>query len=411
MRRVRLLTKRGTGALVLALGCFAVANQLGLVELIWFGLLMLALVIGSVLAVVAGRGRADVTRTVSPSVPEAGTDLSVSVHVVMRSTLPAMGGRWHDDLPRAVTGTAYGTFPAVASGFSRADRTAELTYRAVPRQRGVHWLGPLEVTSTDPFGIARRTVSLGELTRLVVTPATVELPTLSGMSGRSGGTVPSPANRLGQGTDDIVARQWAPGDSMRRIHWRASAHRDELMVRQEEQETAPEAVIVLDRGAMRWSPGALERTGADAAFETAVTLCASAVVRLVQDGYAVEVIDADGTPLCARIDATDAGALEDAMFALATVTARPDDRLLALIDVFSGTTTGPLVVITGHLGRRDAEALAVVAHHSSYPMLLSASPEPDALEAAGSWATARLRDDAAGAWRAAGVWRSGDAAA
>ena len=405
---MRLLTTRGVGAIVLAVVCFIVANQLGLVELVWFGLLLLSLVIGSVVAVVSGRGRADVTRSMAPAAPMAGTDVTVTVHVTMRSTLPAMGGHWRDGLPRGVTGVASGSFPAVASGLSRAERTAELTYRAVPRQRGVHWIGPLEVTSTDPFGVARRTVALGELSRLVVTPTIVELPTLAGMAGRSGGTVPSPANRLGQGTDDIVARPWAAGDSMRRIHWRASAHRDELMVRQEEQETAPEATLVLDRGAQRWSTAALERTGADPAFETAVSLCASALLRLVQDGYAVELIDSDGAALCGRIESADADALEDAMFTLATITARPDDRLLALVDVFSGVTTGPLVVLTGYLARTDAEVLATIGHHSSFPMLLPAAPEPGALDAATGWATARVGDDPAEAWRIAGAWRTGD---
>ena len=56
---------------------------------------------------------------------------------------------------------------------------------------------------------------------------------------------------------------------MRRIHWRATAHRDELMVRQEEQESTPEATVVLDRGVLRWSPEALRAPGADAGFEAA----------------------------------------------------------------------------------------------------------------------------------------------
>ena len=92
---------------------------------------------------------------------------------------------------------------------------------------------------------------------------------------------------------------------MRRIHWRASAHRDELMVRQEEQETTPEAVVVLDRGAPRWAAEAMGAPGADPGFEAAVTTCVSAVARLVLDGYSVEVIDSDGTALAERIDGGD----------------------------------------------------------------------------------------------------------
>jgi uncharacterized protein (DUF58 family) len=265
------------------------------------------------------------------------------------------------------------------------------------------------VTSTDPFGVARRTVSLGEPTRLVVSPAVVDLPALPGLVGHAGGTVASPANRHGQGTDDVVARPYAPGDSMRRIHWRASAHRDQLMVRQEEQETSPEATIVFDRAASRWSAAAMEHPGSDNAFERAVTVCASVLVRLVQDGYAVEVIEPDATPLCGRIEATDALALEDAMLVLATITARTDDRLPALLDVFAGTTTGPLVLVTGRLGTADAAALVGVAHHSSFPVLLAAAPETGALAAAHGWASAELDEDLAESWRAIG--RSGHVSA
>jgi len=408
MRRVWPLTARGTGALVLALACFAVANQLGLVELVWFGVLLLVLVAGSLLAVVFGRGRADVARTLTPAVPTAGAEVDVDVRVTVRSSLPTMGGRWRDDLPTGVEGDATGAFPAVASGLSRGDRTAELAYRVTTRRRGIHRLGALELTSTDPFGIARRTVALGELTRLVVTPAVVELPTLPGLSGRAGGAVSSPANRLGQGADDLVARPWAPGDSMRRIHWRATAHRDDLMVRQEEQETSPEATIVLDRGVARWSTAALQHPGADPGFENAVTLCASALLRLVQDGYAVEVAEADGSVLCERVESADAAALEQALLTLATITARPEDRLPALVDVFAGVTTGPLIVVTGRLEVADAVALAPVAHHSSCPVLLASAPAPGALAAAGGWAAAALHDDPIDAWRGVASARTGD---
>ncbi len=408
MRRVWPLTPRGTGALVLALACFVVANQLGLVELVWFGVLMLVLAGGSLLAVGFGRGRADVARTAAPAVPTAGAEVEIVVRVTARSALPAMGGRWHDELPSGFEGTASGVFPAIASRFSRGERTAELAYRVTARRRGIHWLGPLQLASTDPFGIARRTVALGEMTRLVVTPAVVELPPLPGLTGRPGGTAAATANRLGQGADDLVARPWAPGDSMRRIHWRASAHRDELMVRQEERETSPEAVIVLDRSAVRWNAAAMQHPGADGRFETAVSLCASALLRLVQDGYVVQLADADGAVLCDRIAAADAGSIEEAMLTLATITARPEDRLPALADALSGVTIGPLIVITGRLTASDAGTLAVVAHHSAHPVLFAAEPEPGALDAAGAWAVGAWDDDPAEAWRRAASTRTGD---
>ena len=57
----------------------------------------------------------------------------------------------------------------------------------------------------------------------------------------------------------------------------ALAHRDVLMVRQEEQESTPEASVVIDRGAARWGAEAMFAPGTDPAFELGVVMCVSAV--------------------------------------------------------------------------------------------------------------------------------------
>src|SRR5690606_1012528 len=110
---------------------------------------------------------------------------------------------------------------------------------------------------------------------------------------------------LGQGADNLIPRAYMSGDSMRRIHWRASAHRGDLMVRQEEQESTPEATVVFDRNVDRYGREALLRPGEDPAFEAAVSACASAVARLTDEGYVVTVIDVDGAALVERIDSED----------------------------------------------------------------------------------------------------------
>ena len=39
---------------------------------------------------------------------------------------------------------------------------------------------------------------------------------------------------------------YLPGDAMKRLHWKATAHRGQLMVRQEEQQINPRAGVFLD---------------------------------------------------------------------------------------------------------------------------------------------------------------------
>ncbi|HEX5631675.1 MAG TPA: DUF58 domain-containing protein, partial [Gemmatimonadales bacterium] len=293
MRRLWPLTARGTGALVLAVACFVIANEVGIAELMYFGFLLLAVLAASIASLYLTRRSDTATRALTPDVATVGRDALVTVRVGVRTALPTPPGTWRDTVPKGLTAAAHGVFPALGSGLRGAERVVQLSYPVTGVRRGIHPLGPLQVTSTDPFGLARRTTIFGERTPVTVAPAVIDLPALSNFAGEAGGTLHTTNNQLGQGADNLIARPYVPGDSMRRIHWRATAHRDELMVRQEEQESTPEATVVLDRGVLRFSPEAMQAPGADAGFEAAVSACVSVVHRLVHDGYAVEVIDSD----------------------------------------------------------------------------------------------------------------------
>lgn len=403
MKRMWPLTVRGTGALVLGLACFVLANELGVALLHYFGILMLAVLAASIASLYLTRRSDTVVRALHPDVATVGRDSQVDVQVGMRTAVPTPAGSWRETLPKGVRGNAGGAFPALGSGLlggaHRGHRTVRLSYTITGARRGVHSIGPLSVRATDPFGLARRVTVFRERTPVTVAPAIIDLPPLTDYAGEAGGTLHTTTNQLGQGADNLIARPYMPGDSMRRIHWRATAHRDELMVRQEEQESTPEASVVLDRSALRWSVEALSAPGVDAGFETAVSACLSAVARLVHDGYAVEVVDSDGALIAERIDGGDMVEVEQLATHLATLTARRDDHLPKLLRVFAGVMTGPVVVIVGRFDPADADAIAPVAHHSTLPLLFSVAPVGDALDRA---------VDAG--WRAAAVDPDGDLA-
>lgn len=382
MRRLWPLTVRGTGALVLAVACFIVANEASIPELLYFGILLIAVVIASIVSLYVGRRSDVVTRSLVPDVASVGRETLVSVKVAVRTAVPTPPGTWLDTIPPGLRGKAEGPFPALSSGMRGGERAIELSYTVTGMTRGVHSLGPLTVRSTDPFGLARRTMVFGQRTPVTVAPAVVDLSPLVDYAGATGGTLQTTTNHLGQGADNLVARPYAPGDSMRRIHWRATAHRDALMVRQEEQESTPEATVVLDRGVLRWSMDALHTPGADPAFEAGVSACVSAVSRLVRDGYAVEVLDSDGAVLAERIEGGDMTEVEAVLTHFATVTARRDDTLARLPRVFAGVSTGPVVLVTGRFDPEDAHVVGPVAHHSTLPLLLAVTPRGDAFERA-----------------------------
>lgn len=400
------LTLRGTGAVVLGVLCFVLAHEFVVTELIYVSVLLLTAVAASIVTLYVVRRSETVTRSFHPDVATTGQEVRVHARVQIRSPLPVAQGAWRDALTPGMDAEAHGRFPATASGMGVASRGVDLEYDLTPGRRGIHPVGPLTVTSTDPFGFARRRTTVGEPSLLTVAPQAVELGALSELPGEAGGSMHSTTNQLGQGADNLIPRHYVPGDSMRRIHWRASAHRDELMVRQEEQETTPEAVVVLDCSAARWSEEAMRAPGEDAGFEAAVTACVSTAARLVREGYRVTVIDLDGSELAEPIDGGDASGVDRLLTSFARVTAvRRASDPTPLVRLFAGVQTGPLVVITGVFDSTDADALAALPHHSALPLLLVVAPRADALAraAATGWRTGSIPpgSDLAAAWAGA----------
>ena len=403
------LTARGTGAALLAFAAFIGAHAFQVTELLYVSALLTVALVGSVATLYLVRRTERVERFFEPDVGAVGSDLDVHLRVEIRSPLPTAQGRWHDRLPDGITGDADGVFPQTGSGMRAGARAVDLQYPVTLHRRGIRSIGPISVASTDPFGFARRRHAIGRALPLTITPAVVALGPLSDLPGDVGGTIHAATDQLGQGSDNLVPRHYMPGDSMRRIHWRASAHRDELMVRQEEQETTPAAVIALDRASARWHVEATRAPGADPAFELAVCACASIAARLVHEGYLVSVIDFDGTPLSDPVDGGDVAGIEQLAIDLAQVTARRDGSTEDLAELLGSPITdgatgtiGPLIVIGGRLSSADATALAPLAHRSAMPVLLATMPAPDALAdaAASGWRVAAIatEDDLVDAW-------------
>ncbi len=371
------LTLRGTGAVALAIVCIVVAQRFGLAELLYVAALLLVLVSASAATLYLVPSTERVTRSFAPDTPAVGGEATVRMRVEIRSLLPAAQGRWRDGLPPGLSGDASGIVPS-APGRGRAP-AAPVEYRVTALHRGIQPVGPLSLLTIDPFGLARRRRRVGRPDPLTVTPAVVDLGPLIDQPGDLGGGMHSTVDRLGEGSDNLIPRHYAAGDSMRRIHWRASAHRGELMVRQEEQETTPEALVVLDRSAAHWSVEATRATGTDPAFETAVSACASVATRLAREGYLVTVVDGDGHALSDAIDGGDLTALAQLGVDLATVRAHRDSGLGGLVGVLAGATIGPLVVVTGALRAMDASVLAPLVPHSALPVLIvvGAQQDPD----------------------------------
>jgi hypothetical protein len=167
------------------------------------------------------------------------------------------------DRPRFVVGK-------VPSGASRYVR-----YVVRSQLRGRHRLGPMRAQLGDPFGLTTRLADIGASSEILVRPRVERLAgrRVHGFGTGSEGEVPFMVALHGE--DDASVREYRDGDDLRRVHWRATAHTGELMVRQEDRPARRRAVIVLDPRATAHSA-----PGPTSTFEWAVSAVASLLAHL-----------------------------------------------------------------------------------------------------------------------------------
>jgi uncharacterized protein (DUF58 family) len=149
-------------------------------------------------------------------------------------------------------------------------------YLLTAEARGPLRLAGFRVSTRFPFGLFAKSLLLEAPVETLVYPAVDLVRALPGGGpGRSTGDARSRAQ--GRGTEAAGLRAFRPGDSARSVHWRASARRGALLVRDREREEKPELEVLLRT---RGRP-------ADEAFERAVRRAASEVVAHLRAGFRV----------------------------------------------------------------------------------------------------------------------------
>jgi uncharacterized protein (DUF58 family) len=112
--------------------------------------------------------------------------------------------------------------------------------------RGKYTLGPATLVSGDPFGIFRLERTVEGTSEVLVYPQTTPLPgfNLPNAELAGGQDVKSRTYHVTPNVSTI--REYQPGDSFNRIHWRSTARANQLMVKEFELDPTAEVYIVLD---------------------------------------------------------------------------------------------------------------------------------------------------------------------
>ncbi|GCD19405.1 hypothetical protein CTKZ_09670 [Cellulomonas algicola] len=286
----------------------AVVAVLGLVAGRWLGWLEVAAVGAALAAVlvvsglmVLGRSRFGVVVDLADRRVRVGERAVGRVEVRnagRRRSLPA-----RIELPVGSSVAELGV-PGLAPGASHDELFAVPTSR-----RAVVVVGPVRSVRGDPFGLVRRSIRWTSPVELFVHPLTV------GLSGSGSGVL---RDLEGQSTRDLsdsdlsfhALRDYVAGDDRRYIHWRTTARRGSLMVKQFEDTRRTQTVIALATDPRDYAD--------DDEFELAVSVVASLAVHTIREQRDIAVLAGPGAlrvqtpPLllddCARLTQADGGA-------------------------------------------------------------------------------------------------------
>lgn len=301
-RRVQ-VTARGFALGAIGGGIALAGVLLGVVVLAQAGLLLvgvLAYGVGVLAAQArdADRGGLHLARRVTPH------PVTVGDEALVEADLTSGSGRHRLDrievaeqAARELSGSA-----GLRARVHRSRGRLRLTYPIHPVHRGRWSVGPLQVQRQDVFGVARWHGPLGAPMKVAVRPKVVALD----MDTRSAST---DVDRAAVGTrmpaaDDASLRDYRPGDDLRRVHWRTSARRAELMVRQDERSARRPVTVLLDL------------PDDDAAAEWSISAGASVALALMRTGHRVRLLgagivdtdhrrpDVDGSAADALLDQT-----------------------------------------------------------------------------------------------------------
>ena len=128
----------------------------------------------------------------------------------------------------------------------RAGQKRSYTARTWITKRGGFQLGPTKITSGDPFGIFRVSRVFPASSTLMVLPMIFHVNQFLAPHGLLPG-----GRAIRRKSIDITphaagVREYVTGDAMKRIHWPTSIRRDQLMVKEFEQDPQAEVWLFLD---------------------------------------------------------------------------------------------------------------------------------------------------------------------
>jgi uncharacterized protein (DUF58 family) len=358
-------TRRGWSAFGAGLAFWIAARFIGSDDLHMVAVGLTVLPFLAALFVQWNRVRLDIHRHLSSPRVHAAARVVVAVDVKNQGSITTPFLLLEDALSPALGKPAR----LVVAGIPPGSRQ-RVSYSVITRHRGRYVIGPLSISITDPFGLARVKMQTSATNDLIVYPTIEELdPWTLGMQGAGAGE--STVRHLFRSAAEFYTmREYVTGDDLRRIHWPSVARTGHLMIRQDESNRRSMATIFLDNRSSAMG------AGASPGFEKGVSVAASIGRLLIQEGFAVHIATLDREPtlvsetvlleMLASVTTVRTGGIGESLTRLRS--AARSDTSLALV---TAPPHAPELAAMSHIGTGFGRKLAVFV----YPVSPSALPE------------------------------------
>ena len=152
-------------------------------------------------------------------------------------------------------------------------------YEIAHAPRGRYRMDGAELLIADPFGLAEARIPLDRADQMLVYPRVYELDGLFTDGGTPGGDRGRSMLHRTAGYDLHSIREHQVGESLRRVHWRSTARRRRLMVKELQDTPRDEACVLLDGDA-----AAVAGMSPDSSFDMQVRAAASLLRRMSDAG-------------------------------------------------------------------------------------------------------------------------------
>jgi len=214
-----------------------------------------------------------------------GETIRVKLQVANRKPLPLPWIQVDDEIPQALSGAP--ALPGEKPGFVSIRRSAAMLWYSSVKwkyelpclKRGFYPLGPALIRSGDIFGLYSRSLRTTVEDAIIVYPKLLPVGFLRIPSQQPMGGSRSAYRLFQDPTRPVGVRDYQHGDSLRHVHWKASARLQSLQVKVFEPTTTFEVAVFLSVDSFKGNGSFNEED-----FELGISVAASLAHHVVEQG-------------------------------------------------------------------------------------------------------------------------------